>query len=124
MNIKIISLLLFGLVNAEFKSEQKGEEDPNKHLDDFGYDPRVMGMGSTTDIFDNYGAIPNEFNLDQDKFLANRQVSLLYTFHSEDLQSGNSISGRVHHEIVLPAIKDLKGYLNFYLFDCQHPLAS
>lgn len=56
--------------------------------------------------------------------MQNKQVSLLYTFHSSSFSLSNSMSGRVHHEIVLPSMNDLKGYLNFYMFDCDHPLAS
>ena len=31
------------------------------------------------------------------------------------------MGGRVHYDIVLPSMKDLKGYVNFHAFDCQHP---
>jgi hypothetical protein len=31
------------------------------------------------------------------------------------------MGGRVHYDIVLPSMKDLKGYVNFHTFDCQHP---
>lgn len=31
------------------------------------------------------------------------------------------MSGRVHYDIVLPSMKDLKGYVKFHAFDCNHP---
>ena len=31
------------------------------------------------------------------------------------------MSGKVHYDIVLPSMKDLKGYVRFHVFDCQHP---
>lgn len=78
-------MLLFGLAKMQDSETEANEEqtasesktqdnaeEPNLNLDEFGYDPRVLGMGSMADMFDQYGAIPNEFNMDQDKFLANR----------------------------------------------------
>jgi len=27
----------------------------------------------------------------------------------------------LHKSIILPVMKELKGYVNFFIFDCQHP---
>lgn len=74
------------------------------------------------DAFDEYGAILNPYDIDQEEVFKDNVVNLFYTFHSDDHQSGNSMSGRVHYDIVLPSMKDLKGYVRFHAFDCQHPL--
>ena len=66
----ILSLLLLQ-VNCEKATEndipvgqmsQETDEELNKHLDSYGYDPRVLGMGSAKDAWNDYGAILNEYN--------------------------------------------------------------
>ena len=98
-------------------------EEVNKFIDKFGYDTRVTGMGSAEDAFDEYGALLNQYDLDQETLVSGSVVNLFYVFHSED-HDGSSMGGRVHYDIVLPSMKDLKGYVNFYAFDCQHPERS
>ena len=77
----ILSLLLFGIAkaytpNSDKTSQEKLDTDSadkvKSDTDEYGYDPRVLGMGSLAEMFDQYGAIPNEYNLNEDEFLANR----------------------------------------------------
>ena len=75
-------------------------------------------MGSSEDAFSDYGAILNPFILDQDEIMSDNVVNLFYTFHSNDHKSGDTMSRRVHYEIVLPSMKEVKGYVKFHVFDC------
>lgn len=47
---------------------------------------------------------------------------LFYVYHSDMLTKEDSTSYKVHNLMVLPALKEVKGYIDVYAFDCLHPL--
>jgi hypothetical protein len=83
--MKLVHLLLLGVyAQQDAPSEDPPSEESNKFIDKFGYDTRVTGMGSAEDAFDEYGAILNPFDLNQESLQNDNVVNLFYTFHSED----------------------------------------
>jgi hypothetical protein len=114
MTPKIILQLLLGtaLVRSQ-PSEPEQEPVPE-------YDPRVMGMGTEEEAFSEYHANLNAFESHQGEVASSNSMSFLYTFHSAELAS-DSMNAVLHRTIILPVMQELKGYVNFFAFDCQHP---
>ena len=48
---------------------------------------------------------------------------LIYITDSKVLSSehGGKPAHTIHHNVVNPVLQELKGYMNFYVFDCSHP---
>lgn len=86
-----------------------------------GYDVRAIGMGTEEEAFDEYGAIINKFDTYSDEVDTNNEVSFLYTFFSSEMTGGDNMNIRMHNTILKPTMKEIKGYVKFYVFDCNHP---
>ena len=53
--------------------------------------------------------------------MANTQLNLLYTMHGDELSDNSSMNSKVHRSVIMPVLKELKGYLRVYMWDCSHP---
>lgn len=41
--------------------------------------------------------------------------------HGDELSDNSSMNARVHKSVIVPVLKELRGYLKVYLWDCSHP---
>jgi len=58
-------------------------------------------------------------NFDQDVKDTNK-MAFVYNFDSAAFK-GKSMAGRIHNEIIKPALKEIRGLVIFHLLDCNHP---
>ena len=92
-----------------------------KSKKDDAYDLADLGFGNSEDeALNEYGVILNDFN--QEEMIAQDHLTLLYTTDSSQFKEGNNIASNIHHSVMKPALKELKGLGRFYVFDCQHPV--
>jgi hypothetical protein len=47
---------------------------------------------------------------------------MFYAFHSDQISKTDSNVGQFHYNMILPALKDFRGYVDVFAFDCQHPM--
>ena len=65
-----------------------------------------------------YGVILNIYDFKQEMEETDKLV-LVYVFDSNHLNG--KIGERIHFEMVLPAVKEMKGLIKVFAFDCAHP---
>ena len=53
--------------------------------------------------------------------MGNTQMNLLYTMHGDELSDNSSMNAKVHRSVIMPVLKELRGYLKVYIWDCNHP---
>lgn len=70
--------------------------------------------------------VTNNFDLDLNLELTgfkNNHPVFLYVLDSKAISSANAGKGpySIHHNVIVPGITELKGYMKYYVYDCQHP---
>ena len=82
-------------------------------------------MGSLEEAYDEYGAILNAFDSQrfEEEMAASQKLLFTYIMNSEKVAEGSVVS-QIHYGMILPVIKELRGLIQVYVFDCSHPLTS
>lgn len=78
-------------------------------------------MGTAEEAFNDYSVVFNLMKGIEEETLGNTQMNLLYTMHGDELSDNSSMNARVHRSVIMPVLKELRGYLRVYIWDCSHP---
>ena len=103
------------------QAEPEAEEE-----DDGSYKVRILKFGETDEEnYEKFGIRTNYFtgNLTEEIFETNNHPTFLYTVHSSYLtrKHEGSMPMMMHNSIIVPVLQELKGFANYYIYDCDHP---
>ena len=124
----IQAFALVGVAAAQSQAVNLTWQERQNFIDAaYDYDVRNLAFGQNDkENFDTYGIITNEWknNLTRELSFDNSHPSLVYVLNSTELRNRESAAWQVHVTMVRPVLKDLKGYMLFYAYDCAHPIAK